>query len=1016
MRPFIALAVVLLAQLSIAYGQAPEVVPHHQDRPPGPALSPQEAIAAMTVPEGFSVELVASEPDIVNPVAMTFDERGRIWITESLEYPRKQPGRGKDRVKVLEDTDADGRADKFTVFTDGLNIPSGIAVGYGGVWVANSPDILFYPDADRDAKPDGPPQTIVTGFGRSDTHELPNSLTWGPDGYLYGLNGVFNHSHVKYAKENPNFKEDHPGWQFTCAMFRIHPVTREFEIFCEGTSNPWGIAFDHEGSAFVSACVIDHLWHLVRTGYYHRQGGPYPPFTWKIDSIVKHTHQKAAYCGLEYYDSDAYPEQYRNKLYMGNIHGGCINVDKLQRDGSTYFATGEPDFLTANDAWFMPVSQKTGPDGCLYILDWYDRYHCYQDANRDSAGIDRLKGRLYRVRYKDTPRAKAFDLAKESDEQLFERLNRPNGFFRDGAMRLLIERRTMLDGARGDSVVRLAEAVMFEGTQPLDARLRAAWVALALKQPRESLVLRLLADREPAFRAWAYRSISNNGASSKLWEQARSLADDPSPDVLLQIAITLGRTGWPEKVAALTQVLANAGDDKLIPHIVWQNFYPLLGKQADKFVAQGNILKTPSVAAIAPRVMDRILARKESDDASQAAALFSRLFEASEDKEGANTAAARQCLQMLTARVQSGEVEAASLRQGFGAVLFPLVSFENHPLHVDAAILSASWGDPSGLGMVQRLIDSGSFDAGETARLMAGLIAGCKQSPRLKQQVLSLATKLLVSPRSSEYTSAILGSLDKLDEAGVGELVLNVYPTLAPQVKPKAIELLTQRTIWARPLVEAIGAGKIPANALNVNQVQRLLALKDNELTAAVQKYWGSIRTTRDPAREKLVTEMRKLIRTTPGDAHRGIEVFNRVCGQCHKIYGQGQEVGPDLTGNGRASLEQLLSNVFDPSLVIGAIYQPRVVQVADGRIVTGLLVEDSPQRVVLKVQGGKQETIAREDIEAMKVSELSLMPEGLEKQLKPQEIADLFAFISLDKHPDDPAAKPIPAGEPGKK
>src|SRR5439155_18743170 len=218
---------------------------------------------------------------------------------------------------------------------------------------------------------------------------------------------------------------------------------------------------------------------------------------------------------------------------------------------------------------------------------------------------------------------------------------------------------------------------------------------------------------------------------------------------------------------------------------------------------------------------------------------------------------------------------------------------------------------------------------------------------------------------------------------------LKTYPSLQPEVQPKAIELLTQRAIWAKPLMDAIGAGIIPASALNVNQIQRLLALKDKELTTAVNKHWGSIRTTRDPAREQLVTEMRKLIRITPGDAHRGIEVFNRVCGQCHKIYGQGQDVGPDITANGRASIEQLLSNVFDPSLVIGAAYQARTVQAADGRIVTGLLAEDSPQRIVLKVQGGKLETIAREDVDAMKVSELSLMPEGLEKQLKPQEIAD---------------------------
>ena len=168
-----------------------DFIPRRQTKPPGPPLSPADAIKKMTVPEGFQVELVVSEPDLVNPVSMTFDEQGRIWVTESLEYPRSSPGKGRDRVKVLEDTDGDGRVDKTTIFADGLNIPSGIAVGYGGVWVANAPDILFLQDTDGDLKADSR-EVVVTGFGRTDTHELPNSLTWGPDGFLYGLNGVFN--------------------------------------------------------------------------------------------------------------------------------------------------------------------------------------------------------------------------------------------------------------------------------------------------------------------------------------------------------------------------------------------------------------------------------------------------------------------------------------------------------------------------------------------------------------------------------------------------------------------------------------------------------------------------------------------------------------------------------------------------------------------------------------------------------------------------------------------------------
>src|SRR6266481_2117276 len=224
------------AFLFTAAAADPPVIPHGQRTAPGDPLSPADAIARMKVPDGFKVELVASEPDIVNPVAMTFDERGRIWITESLEYPRRSAGPGRDRIKVLESTKGDGHYDKITVFAEGLNIPSGIAVGHGGVWVGNAPDILFLQDTDGDGKADRR-EVVVTGFGRDDTHELPNSLTWGPDGWLYGFNGVFNHSHVRHRGKT---------YDFTCALFRIQPRTKAFELFCEGTSNPWGIAFDTE--------------------------------------------------------------------------------------------------------------------------------------------------------------------------------------------------------------------------------------------------------------------------------------------------------------------------------------------------------------------------------------------------------------------------------------------------------------------------------------------------------------------------------------------------------------------------------------------------------------------------------------------------------------------------------------------------------------------------------------------------------------------------------------------------
>jgi putative heme-binding domain-containing protein len=552
-------------------------------------------------------------------------------------------------------------------------------------------------------------------------------------------------------------------------------------------------------------------------------------------------------------------------------------------------------------------------------------------------------------------------------------------------------------------------------------RLRAAQVALALnteEDPPERLMSLLLDEADPTYRAWAYRSLGNSGASNAMWQQVKerlslisSHENRTSRDELLQLAIAAGtRAPADDKMGILLKVLSVCGDDKLIPHIVWQNLYPLLEERADEFVSaiDTDATKKPAVASIIPRAMERMLSRKKFD-AQPIAKLFKTVHDWS-------PTTASECSQLLADRVQSGEIRGeryTQLREAFLEVLPAIIaSQEKDSLRTDAAILNVTLGDARGMDLVQRSAVNRSVEPALRLRALSALIAWGDFTTVFYVADASLSN----SGDSREFAGQALALLAKLDQPNIASFVLRKYPSLAPELQPKAIELLTQRAMWAKPLVEEIGAGKIPASALNVNQIQRLLALKDAELTAAVNKYWGTIRTTRDPNREKLAGEMRKLIRSTKGDPHRGIEIFNRVCGQCHKIYGQGQDVGPDITANGRASFEQLLSNVFDPSLVIGAIYQPRVVQAADGRIITGLLVEDSPQRVVLKVQGGKLETIAREDVEAMKTSELSLMPEGLEKQLKPQEIADLFAFITLDKHPDDPTAKAIPSGADGKK
>jgi putative heme-binding domain-containing protein len=994
-RTFLGAAALGLGLLSTLFPQTlraaeadAKFIPRAQDKPPGPALSPAEAVKQMTVPPGFKVEVVAAEPDIVNPVAMTFDERGRVWITESFEYPRLEPGPGRDRVKVLEDTDGDGRMEKVTIFAEGLNIPSGIAVGHGGVWVANAPDILFLQDTDGDGKADKQ-EVVVTGFGRDDTHELPNSLTWGPDGWLYGLNGVFNGSRVE---------QNGKVFDFTCALFRIHPRTREFQLFAEGTSNPWGVAWNNEGSAFLSACVIDHLWHLTESGYYLRQGGPYPPFTAPQGSIVKHTHQKAAYCGIHFFDSDAYPAEFRERLYMGNIHGNCLNVDVLERDGSTYFATPRADFLSANDAWFMPVVQKTGPDGCLYVLDWYDRYHCYQDANFDPAGIDRLKGRLYRIRYQDTPRAPRFDVGSESVAQLVERLHSPNVYFRDVAQRVLSE--------RNDPQARVElEKLVLDANAPRKARMHGLWALIGADSLTPAFHAAILNHEDQGFRAWGVRAAGNLGkVDGELRTKIVALATDSSPDVRLQVAIAADKLQGVDTMPLLLSVLGSSGDDKLLCHIVWQNLHPLLEQHGDRYLelaSADNYRTSPPVVALLPRVIDRILAGR--NPATITALVKTLSAEAQSDPQ-----ALEKCFATLATRVATREITPEQLRP-LKDQLDPLVQkilggSPSAPLHAHAALLAATWKDPRAVEIVRVYLTSADQPSPRRIHALNALIAAGDNS------IVPAVTHLFSKPQAHpvELRAAALNSLAHIDEPWVAKVVLANYPQLEPELQPRAIELLTERGAWAEQLIEAIGRNEIPAAALNMNQVRQLLARGDKALSEKVQARWGSIRESRDPRREEVIISMRPLLRKTSGNPHTGQEVFARVCGQCHKIYGQGQEVGPDITLNGRNSYEQLLSNVFDPSLVIGASYQARTILTADGRVLTGLVAEDSEQRVVLKMQGGKQEVIPRGEIEVMKTSPLSLMPEDLEKQLKPQELADLFAFITLDKPPTDPAARKL--------
>src|SRR5258706_9850686 len=439
---FSILPLVLIASIGFAAGR--QLSGQHAPAA-SPALSPKEAQTRFALLPGFEARLFAAEPDVVNPVAMTWDARGRLWEVELYQYPVvAQPGtKPRERIKVLEDIDGDGRADKVTVFADGLNLATGILLGNGGVYVGQAPEFLFLQDTNHDDVADTR-TVLLTGFGLHDRHELLNGFAWAPDGWLYMPHGVFTHSHVKIPEASA------PGVEVNAAVARYHPRTKKFEVFADGTSNPWGVDFDRYGNAFVSACVIDHLFHMAPGGIYVRQGGiPGNPYAYELlPSIVDHKHHMAAYCGVCIYQGNQFPEEYRGHVLMGNIHQNAVNQDVLIPNGSSFKAKADKDFLTTTDGWFRTVSEQVGPDGALWIADWYDKYPCYQNAQADPEGVDRSHGRIWRIVYtgnkpgtmEPSRPQRSMDLDKSSLRELTEMLNHPNQWQRRMAQRILSEK------------------------------------------------------------------------------------------------------------------------------------------------------------------------------------------------------------------------------------------------------------------------------------------------------------------------------------------------------------------------------------------------------------------------------------------------------------------------------------------------------------------------------------------------------------------------------------------------
>ena len=555
------------------------------------ALPAAEAAKQMKLPAGFSVQVVAAEPEVVQPVAYAMDDRGRLWVVENTNYPNC-PGEPKDRILIFEDFGADGKARKRTVFFDKLTFATGIAVGHGGVWVGAPPNLLFFPRKDGEDKAAGEPQIVLNGWGNDDTHETLNDFTWGPDGWLYGTQGIFTNSNVGRpgAPDSERVKLNGSVW-------RWHPVKKKFELYAEGASNQWGVDWDDRGQAFFEACVIPHMWQCIQGARYTRQAGQHwNKFTYdNIKTIADFEYEKRAYCGAMIYLGGQWPKEFRDTFFFNDIHMNKLRNEKLTREGSGMKAEKKMDFMISPDAWYRGLSPQSGPDGSVFVNDWYDKVPCHQQREF----TDRTNGRIYKIVY-DGVKPVSVDLAKASDAELVQMQLNENDWYVRHARRILAER-----GPKPE--VHAALAKMLRENPDETRKLRALWALHGTLGLTETLALEAFKSPLEYVRAWTIQLVCEDGAPSaaELAEFAKMARDDASPVVRLYLASAAQRIEIAKRWPILQGLASHAEDakDHNLPLMLWYAAEPAVAADIAKAAELLAGCKIPKVQEFITRRM-----------------------------------------------------------------------------------------------------------------------------------------------------------------------------------------------------------------------------------------------------------------------------------------------------------------------------------------------------------------------------------------------------------------------------
>lgn len=955
----------------------------------GGKLSPAEAAKSFAVGEGLRFDQVLSEPDVKQPIAISFDERGRLWVVEYLQYPDPAglkvvsrdkfwrvvydttpvppPNhvRGADRISIHEDTDGDGLFDRHSIFADGLNIATSVAHGRGGVWVLNPPYLLFYPSRDGD-RPSGPPVVHLHGFGLEDTHSCANSLRWGPDGWLYGAHG----STVTAKISIPGDKTP-PVSMIGQHIWRYHPEKKRFEVFAEGGGNAFGVEIDRLGRVFSGHNGGD------TRGFYYVQGGAYRkgfekhgvlanPYSFGFFEAMGHNKVQRFSHTFVIDEAPGLPAMYRGKLFALEPLQGRVMLSEIMPDRSSLRTKDLEPVVRSSDPWFRPVDIRPAPDGSLFVADFYEAKIAHLDHHKGI--IDRESGRIYRLTAANAKPTAAVDLGRKTTGELIDLLRSDNRWMRQTALRLLGDRR---DPQAIEPLRRLVKDS--DGQLALEA----LWALNVSGGYGPADAEALIRHREPQVRAWAVRLLADDFRLGPVAVQvAEQAAREESITVRSQWASSAkrlpAREGLP-LVAALIRHDADA-DDIHLPLLLWWAIEANCGRDRAAVVAlfrDSSLWRQRLVEeTILPRLVKRFAMAGTQTDLLACA----ELFRLAPDRKHSDILLKgfEEAFKAGTIVGLPKELTEEIVRLGGGSLAFKV-----------------RLGDRDAVAQALATIRNPNAPLVERIELVDNFAAS--RQPKAVPVLLDL----LADSEPVSLRRSVLGALQADADDAIGAAVVKRYPGWTGDLRENAETLLASRKLWTLQWLAAIDAGAIEAKTVPRETVRKLFLHREPKIDALIRKHWGDV--GRGATTLEMQTETLRLVGVIgggDGDPYPGKQIYTARCATCHVLHAVGGAVGPDLTPINRGDVPSLTLHIVNPSAEIREGYENHLVITESGRTLNGVLAEKDARVIVLKTTDGKKISIPRDDIAEMNVSGKSLMPENLLENLSDQEVRDLFAYL----------------------